>query len=185
MSKKNLYLLGIVAVITFGTLMYLKLCSGCLGNAVVEGEKQRSVNSEVFESKAQTTQLPFTVSDGHFSLNIEDNFNFQLSNPSFVMPIAQNLKEGVATLKNHLLINDSTLVTIIGHYAPQEANNTSFSNLGLARANSVKNHFIISGIPSDQIKVLGKLNRDFSGENEILYGAVSYALTQIGESEQP
>lgn len=183
MSNKNLYLLGIVAVIAVGTLMYLNLCGGCLIEATQEA--QQLEDSAVLKQGSKEPAYPFALSDGNFTLNINDNFNFQPSNPSFLMPISKNLKDGIETLRNYLIANDSSVVSIIGHFTSREENNTSHPNLGLARAQSVKNHFIIAGIPSDQIKVLGKQDEEMEKAGNVYSGAVSYALIQKEEQEKP
>ncbi|WP_431124910.1 hypothetical protein [Flagellimonas flava] len=183
MSNKNLYLLGIVAVIAIGTWMYLNLCSGCLNEA--NQEPRQLENSVVLKQSSKELTYPFALSDGSFALNIKDNFDFHPSNPTFLMPISKELKDGVETLRNYLIANDSSVVNIIGHFTPKEENNTPYPNLGLARAQSVKNHFIISGIPSGQIKVLGKLDEEMEKEGNVYLGAVSYALIQKKEEEKP
>ena len=183
MSNKNLYLLAIVAVIAIGTWMYLNLCHGCLNKT--NQEQQQLEGSAVLKPESKELAKSFVLSDRSFTLSIKDNFDFQPSNPSFLMPISKDLKDGIETLRNHLMANDSSVVHIIGHFSPIEENNTSYPNLGLARAQSVKNHFIISGIPSDQIKVMGKLDEKMEKEGNVYPGAVSYALLQKQEQEKP
>ena len=56
------------------------------------------------------------------------------------------------------LIGEGRALEIQGYYYPDETNNTSFENLGLARANNIKNQFINS-LDADRINTIGKLQK--------------------------
>lgn len=179
MSRKHLYLLGIFATIALGAFLYFKLCGVCL-SALGHGELSEHAANQI---KVQTPSptYPFTVSDGEFSLSIDDNFNFYTDSPSFRMPISAKLKAGMDDLKMHLISQQDQALTVIGHYNAKEENSTPFPNLGLARANSVKNHLVLTGIPPTQIAVLGKLDDSMVQVGDIFLGPVSYALTKRDE----
>lgn len=179
MTRKTTYFLGILAVIIIGTFLYLNLCSECKIS-------QNSVN--VIQDEAvpiiptvDPTSYPFSVSDGDYSLEVNDNFNFNHSNPSFLMPISNSLKDGISNLEGYLSSNTGKILNITGFYAPDEENNTAYPNLGLARANSVKNHLISSGIPSAQINTLGKVMEDMVPDETVFLGPISYDISKEAE----
>ena len=53
------------------------------------------------------------------------------------------------------LVTDGKLVTVTGYYHPNEVNNSSYPNLGLARAAAIKKALMAAGIPSDKIVTKG------------------------------
>nr|WP_299386645.1 hypothetical protein [Allomuricauda sp.] len=182
MTNKHLYLLGIVAVIAIGTYLYLNLCSVCLDQMPT---KDTPIKAAAQSPEGGTPTLyPFAMSDGNFSLQLDDNFNFHHSSPTFLMPISTELKAGIEQLKNHLANHSELELTLIGHHSDQEENNTPFPDLGTARAHSVKNHFIISGIPEEQLSVLGKSDSNMVQHNGIFHGIISYALVTRKETEK-
>ncbi len=61
--------------------------------------------------------------------------------------------------------NDNNLLQITGYYRSDEANPTSFENLGVARANDLKQRFV-SYIDADKIRLVGKLTDEKAGERE-------------------
>ncbi|NAY91841.1 hypothetical protein GTQ34_07925 [Muricauda sp. JGD-17] len=174
MKTQSYHLLGILATIVVGTLLYINLCSECIGsiNAKVVGQEESFIKTNPPPSHS------FSIADGSFSLEVKDNFRFHYSEPSFQMPIAEPLKNGVKDLKKHLDSNPDKVVHITGLYSPDETNNTNFSNLGLARANSVKNHFVMHGISSGQIQTDGKLTENMTLENNTLYGPIAFQISE-------
>ncbi len=149
--------------------------------------QERSIEIVGAQSKFQapSPSYPFTLDEGEFSLNVDDNFNFYVSSPSFLMPISPKLKVGLKDLENHLTDHKDQTLTIIGHHSSKEENNTPYENLGLARANSVKNQLVLAGISSGQIVVLGKLDDTMVQKEEIVFGPISYSLTKKLEENQP
>ena len=118
MSRKSLYILGILATIVVGTYLYLNLCSICMGDL----NQERSIEIVGAQSKFQapSPSYPFTLDEGEFSLNVDDNFNFYVSSPSFLMPISPKLKVGLKDLENHLTDHKDQTLTIIGHHSSKE-----------------------------------------------------------------
>ncbi len=170
MTTKTTYLLGILAVIGIGTLLYINLCSSCIApstDAVIKQIKNPQAKSN-----------SFSIVDGDFKHTIEDNFNFKLSSPSFLMPISDELKAGIVTIKEYLEANPIKVLALTGLYAEGEENNTPYHTLGLARAHSVKNQLMLSGIPSKQITTAGKLMDRLTLEGTTLLGPITYAITE-------
>ena len=131
------------------------------------------------------TALPFAFADNDYAFETQDNFNFNLSSASILTPLSGKVEEGVESLKAFLSENPDKVINITGFYKSDETNNTAFSNLGLARANKVKNHLVGKGISSIQTNTFGELMDDFIPEDNVLLGPLTYELdTKADDSAQ-
>ncbi|MEJ6792472.1 MAG: OmpA family protein, partial [Lacinutrix sp.] len=63
------------------------------------------------------------------------------------------------------------------HYTSNENNTSAFPNLGLARANAVKNYFVSHGISSKMINTTGKLDNTLIPDaSSTYYGPLNYSI---------
>ncbi|MEL6812199.1 MAG: OmpA family protein [Bacteroidota bacterium] len=199
MSKKTVYLLGILLTILIGTFFYWKLCCG--GGLVAESDSHSNRDSEeVVDTPSQgdsdartsttkTTGFPFTLSDpsGDFSFSSNDSFNFDASGFDLLRPISEKVNTGIDELQLYLSGNDGKSVDITGLYTSREENTSAFPNLGLARANAIKNYFISKGIPSTRMNLFGALNDELSADGKVYRGPVSFSFstaTEISSEEK-
>ncbi len=171
MSKTTTNLLGIIITILAGTYFYITCCSECGTTQKVEPVKEATVPVE-----SNATSLPFAFSDGDFTYSANDNFNFNTSSSAILMPVSQRVEEGIVSLKSFLNNNANKVINIDGYFTSDEENDTAFPNLGLARANSVKNYFVSQGIPSKVINTMGKLMDDFMPNGTVYQGPLGYSL---------
>lgn len=180
MSKKTTYLLGILLAIIVGSILnYYLCCSGCNTSEATENTKAVSNIKEV-------TRNAFFLSDanGDFKIEMKDNFNFKTSKFNFIDSISTNMVEGIGKLKDYLTKNPLKNVEITGFYRSDETNNSAFPNLGLARANSVKNYFVSQGIPSKQIDTKGVLNDDINPDDKgTLFGPLKFGMLTYKEGD--
>ncbi|WP_222982227.1 OmpA family protein [Flagellimonas meishanensis] len=174
MKKQSSYLLGILVTIVVGTVLYINYCSTC---AAPENSKVVEAQTDQLK-KTQSPFHPFSVNDDSYMLDIEDNFSFNSSEPSFMMPLSDQLKKGVEDLKNYLGSHPDKMVQVTGLYAKGETNNSDFVNLGVARANSVKNHLVMNGISVDQIQTDGKLDGKLKPLDNVLFGPIFFQLSE-------
>ncbi|MDB2606838.1 OmpA family protein [Zobellia sp.] len=178
MKNTTLYLLGIIITIVVGTYFYFSCCSSC-GVATTQKEvpKEQVTPAPV---APKITSYPFALGDGDFAYSTEDNFNFNTSSSNYLEPVSENVRNGILPgLKNHLTSNESKVFNIIGYYTSNEKNNSAFPNLGLARANSVKNYFVSQEIPSSQINTSGKLMDEMVPDGDIYRGPVGYTIEEV------
>ena len=179
MSKKTLYLLGILLTIIIGTLLFCYLCDNCHCSETSKVATEET-NTIIAEPKVKSvTKNAFVISDanGDFNVKINDNFNFKTSNFSILDTISPSVSEGVTKLKDFLLENPLKTVDITGYYKSDEINNSAFPNLGLARANSVKNYLVSQGIPSKQININGQLNDAINPDDSgTLFGPLEFGM---------
>lgn len=186
MSKKTSYLLGIALTIILGTLLYWFLCCCCCCNdtdgCVHKDSEMKTIVEEPI--KNETTLNPFSIKDGDFSINIDDNFNFKNSEFNFVEPISDDLKATAARIKVYLDDNPEKRINITGLYSNNETNNSAFPNLGLARANTVKNYLVSQSVSPRLVNTFGKLKDELTpDENNIYFGPVDYSVKTIAEGD--
>lgn len=176
MTKTTTNLLLMLITIIAGTYFYITCCSECGGTIIEEPPKEAVIAKE-----PEATSYPFSLSDGDFAYSDNDNYNFTSSSSSILMPLAANMEANITSLKNFLAENAGKVVNITGFYKGDETNSTAYPNLGLARANAVKNHLVSQGISSTRINTMGKLMDDMVAKDGIYLGPISYGLD--GESD--
>ncbi len=170
MSKTTTNLIGIVITILAGIYFYMMYCSEC-GTIVQDNPVKETL---VEEAVPKATSYPFAIADGDYEYQENDNYNFPISASRFNTPLSPNITNAIASVKDFLAENSEKIVDITGFYKSEEKNESAFPNLGLARANAVKNHFVENGIPSAQINTFGLLKDEMVPENDIFLGPVSY-----------
>ena len=174
MTKKTTNLLGIIITILAGTYFYITCCSEC-------GLSSKEVPQEEVMAPVvpEPTSYPFAFSDGDFTYNVNDNFNFNLSSSEILMPVSQGVGDGIDRLRAFLMENVNKVINITGYYKSDENNDSAFPNLGLARANAVKNFFVSKGIPSKFINTMGELKDDLVSKDDIYLGPMGYGLDNM------
>lgn len=183
MSKKTTYLLGILLTIIIGTLLYCYLCDDCYCNPSKDVEtEETNIVDEPEVIPATKKAFAISDSDGDFNIKINDNFNFKTSDFSILQPLSENVSSGVGELKDYLLANPLKDIDITGYYRSDETNNSVYPNLGLARANAVKNYLVSQGVPSKQIDTHGELNDGINPDDaNILFGPLKFGIVTFEE----
>lgn len=174
MTKKTLYLLLGLITILVGTYFYITCCSCCNGEEEAEPLKEEVVTPE--EPKA--TSYPFAFSDGDYAYNEQDNFNFNVSGNKILEPLSAKVEAGIESLKKYLGEHTNNVFDITGYYKTSEKNNSAYPNLGLARANAVKNYLVSKGISSATLNTSGQLMEDMVSKDNIFSGPVKYGITE-------
>jgi len=176
MSKKLLYLFGILATILIGTWLYVTFCCNCCTVESITAEEDKNGNTK---SKSETTSTHLVKTNGFsFSLpnlnyNCNDNFNFSSSNFNLLLPVSDSIELGISKLKTTLEKSNSKF-KVTGFYKSDEKNNSIFPNLGLARANAVKNYLVQKGILENNIEISDELHEDLIVKNDTLFGPVYF-----------
>ena len=176
MTKTTTNLLLMLITILAGTYFYITCCSECAASVEQEPPKQA-----VIPMAPEATSYPFAFNDGDYGYNSNDNFNFKSSSSFTLIPLSKNVENGMNSLKTFLEENIGKVINITGYYTSDETNDSAFPNLGLARANAVKNHFVSNGISSTRINTMVELMNDMVSKDGTYLGPVAYSLE--GESE--
>jgi len=172
MTKTTTNLLLMLITILAGTYFYITCCSSCGASKEEEPMKEEVIAPVTPEA----TSYPFSFSDGDYAYNENDNYNFNVSSSSILMPLSQQVTDGVASLKTFLADNAGKVINLVGYYKSDETNDSAFPNLGLARANAVKNHLVENGVSSAQINTMGKLMDEMIAKGEMYLGPIAYSL---------
>ncbi len=181
MSKKSSYLLGIFLTILIGTILYWYLCCTCCSD---ETDKDTPTMVEETPEVKEATRLGFALTDGDMTIKVNDHFNFKGSEYTILEPISENLNGSLKELKAYLENNPNKHLNITGYYTADEKNPSAYPNLGLARANVIKNHFRSIGIPSKVIDTFGELKEDLVPDTDnIYYGPVAYEINTFEEGD--
>jgi outer membrane protein OmpA-like peptidoglycan-associated protein len=177
MKNKTAYILGILLTILIGSYFNSTYC--CQDDPVTEADVAQPL---IIEPTKNVFNIFDSVND--FSVNDMDNYNFKLSSSSILMPLSANVTKGVTAVSEYITLHPERAINITGHYKSDEVNNSAFPNLGLARANAIKNHFVTNGVPSRHINTFGVLDDDFVSDGDsILYGPVSFETVGLSSQE--
>ena len=124
--------------------------------------------------------MGFSIKDpkGNFKFSDENNLDFNTSGFSILQPVSGAVDTGIGKLQAYLNAegNAGKFVDITGYYDTDEDNTSAFPNLGLARANAVKNYFVSKGISSSKINTFGELRDALVPDGNIYRGPVSYTI---------
>lgn len=176
MTRTTKYLLLMLLTILVGTYFYITCCSECGASVTEEPPKEA-----VVPVTPEPSSYPFAFSDGDYAYNENDNYNFKASSSTILMPLAVSLEAGITSLKSFLSENAGKVINLAGYYKSDETNDSAYPNLGLARANAVKNHLVSNGISSARINTMGKLMDTMVPDDGIYLGPIAYSIS--GESE--
>ncbi len=180
MSKKTGYLLGILLTIIIGMLLMWFFCCGSGAVSGISDDSDNSNQQVVATGAAAATQMGFSIKDpkGNFKFSDEHNFDFNTSGFSILQPVAGAVDTGIGKLQAYLNAegNAGKFVDITGYYDTDEDNSSAFPNLGLARANAIKNYFVSKGISSSKINTFGELRDALVPDGTIYRGPVSFTV---------
>jgi len=175
--RKTPYLFGILLAIIIGILLNYFLCNNCNKSAVAETQE---IEKKVVEPVVKEATIhPFIIKDanGNFAVNANDNFNFNASNYHILKPISENVDANILKLKEYFDANKLKRLNITGYYTSDEKNNSAYPNLGLARANAVKNYLSYKGISPKYVNTYGKLNDQLvPNADNVFFGPVDFSI---------
>ncbi|MFD2943041.1 OmpA family protein [Flavobacterium notoginsengisoli] len=174
MSKKALYLLGIAITIVLGTFLYLKFCCNC-SEKITTDDTPKTVSIPVQEPNF----VPFVLNGPGIEYQTNDNLKFLKNNATLIMPVSDSVINGIQELKTFLVSNPQQKVTITGYATSDETNTTTFENLGLARANEVKNYFVSEGLSEKQFNTKGEIIEKWKMSADTLLGPANYTFDSI------
>ncbi|GAB4016524.1 OmpA family protein [Spirosoma koreense] len=124
----------------------------------------------------------YTIADGNrFRLELPGHFSFATSGANANM---NTLGGSLESLVKYLKDNPGRTLELVGYYSPAEVNKTSFANLGLARAEGLKQYLVQQGVPATSITTKGvERNLPFTTKGDSLYGGIDFAFTGLDASK--
>ncbi|MBD2704372.1 OmpA family protein [Spirosoma sp. BT702] len=139
-------------------------------------DAQPSVTTSDPEATTPPGADGYTIADGNlFRLDFPGQFTFAKSGANANMnSLGGSLDELTAYLKK----NPGRNVEVIGYYVSDESNTTSFANLGLARAEGMKQYMVQQGIPAASITTKGvERNMPYTAKGDSLVGGLDFAFS--------
>ncbi len=174
MSKKTLYILGILATIGIGTFLYNSICcSVCC-------EKPSQADAPVValtDNSGMGDYNIFNISGKDMTYTCHDNFRFLSNDFKNIQPVNDSINNGIGLLKTYFDKNKDKLV-ITGYALNSEKNTSAFPNLALARANNLKDYFVSKGIATDRFELKGELRDAWKMSKDTILGAADFRIIQ-------
>ncbi len=180
MSKRTLHFLLMLLVGIIGGILNYFFCCNCCGKADVNSTKQNTPIVAPITSTKKAVLTPtsnaFVLNDanGNFSTSTNDHFNFNTNGFSILKPLSPNVDSQIEKLKAYLGLHKEKSLDIIGLYTSKEKNPSGYPNLGIARANAVKNYLVSQGLSSKQFNTLGRLDDHLVPNKAIYQGPITY-----------
>ncbi|SOD81408.1 OmpA family protein [Spirosoma fluviale] len=119
----------------------------------------------------------YSIADGDlFRLDLPGNFSFAKSGANANM---NTLGGSLETMIAYLKANPGRSLEIIGYYSPSESNSTTFPNLGLARAEGIRQYLVQQGIPAASLTTKS-VEQDLlfqAAKGDSLYGGLDFAFS--------
>ncbi|GAA4404417.1 hypothetical protein GCM10023187_21710 [Nibrella viscosa] len=119
---------------------------------------------------------PLVIQDpGRFMLKANDNISFAVSSPDINLNSLEFVIDSVA---DYLRVHPERRLLVIGTYSPKEQNPTPYENLGVVRADHLKQYFLNMGLPNSQFETRGieKADLSFTPAGDSLYGVLSFVF---------
>ncbi len=126
-------------------------------------------------SKTGTVVTALTVTDGDQRFSSNEAFSFHLSDatPVFPLPSIELMK----SLASHLNDQPEKSLLLSGKYMEGERNKSPYPNLGLARANAIKDFLVEQGADPEQIALASELTGLHYLVEDRLLGGVDIRFT--------
>ena len=174
MSKQTLYILGILATIILGTLLYYKICcKDCCSENSKSGIPVTTATPQMEENNR------FKLNGNDFDYACLDNFRFLTKGFNNIQPVSDSINLGINQLKSFFDKNANQKLHITGYALSSEKNTSNFPNLGIARANDVKNYYVSKGFDSNRIETSGELRDAWKISNDTIIGPIDFQINQI------
>ncbi len=173
MSKKLTYLLGIALTIILGTFLYMKFCCNCCGTKKEIAIKPIPITTPVLQSNN------FVINDLGFNYKCNENFRFAKNDFKYHTPLGDSVDLGIKNLK--LFFDKAPIhqLSITGFATSSEKNTSAYPNLGIARANNIKNYFVSKGFSPSQFICKGKIVDAWKMNADTLLGPASFKINMI------
>ena len=107
---------------------------------------------------------------------------YALNGAGLEEPIDAEVLAGLQAVADHLKANPNRTLTLTGRYRAAETNDTPYPDLGIARANSLKNKLIELGAPAGQFELKSELDDDLLFLSNVMVGGVDYGFTEAADN---
>jgi OmpA-OmpF porin, OOP family len=125
------------------------------------------------------TRAGLTITDGDkFAMTLPTGFDFARSGAE---PNMSRFEASLDSLALYIQNNPGRALTITGYYGADETNNTSFENLGLGRAETMKQLLVQKGVPATSLLTKAELlpSPVYNTKGDSLYGGLGFAFGAV------
>lgn len=165
--------------IVAGTYFYITCCSECGTTKITEPSTEK-----ISIDQPKATAYPFSIEGGGFEYTANDNYNFRISSPDILIPLTEELTKSVAEVRSFLETDKDNVINVTGFYTSDETNTSAFPNLGLARANAIKNDLASKGISTFQINTMGKRMDGMIPKDGVYWGAAAFGIEEKSDKAE-
>lgn len=118
------------------------------------------------------------IADGiNFTLRAEGNLTFASSG---AVPNLDPVRTELDSLASYLSSAPDRQLTILGYYSATETNSTAYPDLGIARAESIKQYLVSQGLLDSLIVTGSQMMGDAGGiDADSVYGGIAFEFTRI------
>lgn len=173
--SRILYLLGlIVSGLAFLYWFDCENLDACEGFGLFAQHAGTNTDSPPPSVTPLTNTPAFMVKDGNKQVvSLKDHFRFSKSNSRPSSSPAQ-LQKAIADMKTYFQQNPNKQLEVVGYYNGEEKNpsNSTFPNLGLARADQLKQQLVNAGVPAHLILPIAKKDNSLTIKEGILHGGI-------------
>ena len=125
---------------------------------------------------AAATTSNLSLIDGDFKATSTGNYNFPKSTAAIA--ITDHARDNYfKKTANYLMDHPEKTLALTGVYAIDESNKTDYANLGIARAEAVKEVLVSDGASTEQISTTGMEASDLGFIDKKLYNSVKFDLS--------
>jgi len=144
----------------------------------VKAEAKKTTKPLVKKETFTENPTPLNVTGYSFKTGQpKDNIYFSTDSATMAKPIIGNaITPYLKEITDHLVKNPKNKLQITGYYSNQEAVAFKGKNLGLERADNVKNYLINAGLSKDQIETKSLQNNNLKIYNNNVTGAINLSL---------
>ncbi len=172
---RNIWLpiLLLIALIVVGTWLWITQCCGVVA-AGSSGAATAATTTAAVTATTANQINPLVIRDKSIIASSDDNFTFPQD--GFRPNIPQPTNDAFSKLATYLKGNPGRILTVTGLYAASEKYQGQFPNLGLARANAIKDKLVALGATADQINTKELLNNNLDFPDKLLYDGVKFGF---------
>lgn len=178
-----LWVLLLLISLILGPWWYQNRYCACEPTATAQTTEGVATTPEVSEPETPQTRTPetstdiyrFELSDGDkFSIGSVEDFSFPRS--SFVPEIPSEVTAAFQGIADYLKGNPDKVLSVTGYYEESEANKSSFENLGLARADTLKNYLMNLGLPEASMELSSIMSSDMVFRDGITFDGAYFEI---------
>ncbi len=120
--------------------------------------------------------ISISDADKSFNTSLYDNLLFAQSDCMYESPISDSLNMVFQSLSDHLQTNNDRILLLTGQYQNAETNNCTGDDLGIARAESVRQLLVDKGVESNQIRLASSEESLVDLVDNKIMGGVAYSF---------